>query len=128
MKLELEWLVGRYGVFRFEPDEVLPPWATQGSFTTVSRSERELSVLCAWPDAPGERLRIGPLRAARIIGVLDFVQTGIIAALSRPLAKQGISIFSVATFDTDYVLVNEPEVSAAVEALLADGFHFINSP
>ncbi len=124
MSLMLEWLDGRYGVFRFERDEPLPAWTSRGVFTTVSRSERELSVLCAWPDAAPPRPTIGPLRLARIQGELDFSLTGILAAVTAPLAEAGISVFSVATFDTDYVAVGEREADAAERALIAAGYRF----
>ena len=38
-----------------------------------------------------------------------------------PLADAGISILPVATFDTDYVLVKERDLTAAVAALRASG-------
>ena len=46
-------------------------------------------------------------RALVVRGPLDFAITGVISALSAPLAQAGIPIFVMSTFDTDYLLVRE---------------------
>jgi hypothetical protein len=46
---------------------------------------------------------------------------GVVASLANPLADAGISIFALSTFDTDYILVHEPELDAAVAALTGAG-------
>ena len=43
---------------------------------------------------------------------------GVIASLSETLASAGIGVFLVSTFDTDYLLVKETELDAAVESLI----------
>jgi hypothetical protein len=43
------------------------------------------------------------------------------APLTAPLAAAGISLFAVATFDTDYMLVKASDVENAVAALRAAG-------
>jgi hypothetical protein len=48
---------------------------------------------------------------------LDFSLTGIIATLTAPLAAAKISVFTVATFDTDYLLVREADLKEAISAL-----------
>jgi len=42
-------------------------------------------------------------------------------ALAVPLAAAGVAIFAISTYDTDYVLVRDKAVSAAVEALRGAG-------
>lgn len=49
---------------------------------------------------------------------------GIVVALSKALADAGISIFAISTFDTDYILVHEPDFDAAVGAL-SDAGHTV---
>ena len=44
---------------------------------------------------------------------------GVVAAIADPLRDAGIAIFAISSFDTDYVLVHEPDFDAAVES--ADG-------
>ncbi len=56
-------------------------------------------------------------RALKVRGPLDFSLTGILAALLAPLAQVGISIFALSTFDTDYLLIKQPQLDRAVAAL-----------
>lgn len=60
-------------------------------------------------------------RALKVEGPLDFSATGILATLITPLAKEGISIFAVSTYDTDYLLVKERHLEKAVEILSREG-------
>jgi len=50
-------------------------------------------------------------------GPLDFALTGILASLTGPLAEAGVSIFSVSTYDTDYLLVAEHDLERGIAAL-----------
>lgn len=123
--LRLRWLPGRYGVYRLPADAPVPEWANQGEFNTVSRSGDELSVLAAWRGDDGTPF-IGPLNCCALEGPLDFVLTGILARITAPLADGGISVFSVATYDTDYVLVGEADSLRAQSLLEAAGMLFVN--
>jgi hypothetical protein len=60
-------------------------------------------------------------RALHVDATLDFGLTGILAALVVPLAETGVSIFALSTYDTDYLLVREPQLPAALAALRAAG-------
>ena len=50
-------------------------------------------------------------------GKLEFYAVGVLFAIISPLAEAGISIFSLSTFDTDYVLVRAAVLEAAKTAL-----------
>ena len=54
-------------------------------------------------------------------GPLDFSLTGVPSALLTPLAEAGVSLFALATFDTDYLLVRAAQLDLAVETLSAAG-------
>ena len=60
-------------------------------------------------------------RLLQVEGMLDFGLTGILSSLAGPLAEAHVSLFAVSTYDTDYVLVKEPQLAAAVQALTAAG-------
>ena len=120
----MRWLPGRFGVYRLAPRASVPPWAGDGAFTTVSRSDAELSVLCAWREPDPGLPAIGPLACCALEGPLDFALTGILARLTGALAGGGLSVFSVATHDTDYVLVDEARRARAQALLEAAGIVF----
>ncbi len=44
-----------------------------------------------------------------------------LAVLTAPLARAGISVFAISTFDTDYLLVQEKDLEEALVALSAAG-------
>jgi hypothetical protein len=56
-----------------------------------------------------------------VLGPLDFSLVGIIAEISGILKECEISIFTVSTFDTDYILVKENNLQKAVNALTTHG-------
>lgn len=110
----------RYAVYRLAPDAALPDWAT-GRMVSITRTPAELSIVCAANMAPaGTQAETGwcILEAA---GPLDFSLTGVLAGLSAPLAQAGISLFAISTYDTDYLLVKEHTLDAAIRTLRAAG-------
>jgi hypothetical protein len=54
-------------------------------------------------------------------GPLDFTLTGIIAAITGPLAQAGVPVFVMSSFDTDYVLIPRKHLEPAITTLGASG-------
>ena len=61
-------------------------------------------------------------RGFRIEGVLDFSLVGILAGLSAILAARKIGIFTVSTYNTDYILVKNGDFERALAALEEAGY------
>jgi uncharacterized protein len=57
----------------------------------------------------------------RIGGVLDFSETGILSSLTAPLAGEGIPVYALSTYSTDFILIKEENLSRAVFALSQEG-------
>jgi hypothetical protein len=113
-------------VCQLAPDAAIPAWtAGRATFLSITRTEEELSIVCPATLAPASVKQEGPWRAFKVAGPLDFALTGVLASLTAPLAGAGISIFSFATYHTDYVLVKVSQVDAATKALQAAG-HFVH--
>jgi hypothetical protein len=70
--------------------------------------------------APGTTSETG-WRCFKVQGLLDFSEIGIIFSLTQPLAKNGVSVFVISTFDTDYFMVKEKDLAKAFDALTAEG-------
>jgi hypothetical protein len=66
------------------------------------------------------------LRCLRVVGTIPFSVVGVLASLTTPVAKARISVFAVSTFDTDYLLVKEQDLGAAVDALRRQGCSMYN--
>lgn len=113
---------GRYAVAQLAADEPLPDWAgAPSTFLSITRTPEELSIVCP------EKLLPEAVRAERgwallrLHGPFPFSEVGVLASFAAPLAAAGIGIFTVSTFDTDYLLVAAPQLGAACDVLLAEG-------
>jgi len=119
-KLKLEVQDGMYGVCRLSEGSPIPRWA-EGGFTSVTRTDDELSIVCQEDKIPGEIKCEKGWRIIKVLGPLYFSLVGVLASLMAPFAKAGISIFAISTFDTDYLLVKKENIEAAVKVLTASG-------
>jgi len=93
----------------------------QGAFVSVTRTPTELSVVSAFDAVPAGTVHEGPWRMLVVRGPLDFALTGVMASLASPLAAAAISIFTIATYDTDYLLVRAGDLERAIAALTSAG-------
>jgi hypothetical protein len=120
-RLTLSTLPGRLAVCRLEPGAEWPAWAASGSLISVTRTADELSVVCGEEAVPdGVRCERG-WKGLRVRGPLAFSETGVLSSVVGPLAKAGIGVFVVSTYDTDYILVKAEHLSAAAAVLVAEG-------
>jgi hypothetical protein len=110
-------LDGELAVCRLPADAAAPPIPDSAPLYSVTRTADELSIVCPAADAPSRAKVEGGWRALSVQGPLDFELTGILAALTQPLAAAGVPVFAISTYDTDYILVRYDDVDAAIDAL-----------
>lgn len=90
-------------------------------FYFTARTADEISLTCKTEDAPANTLaREDGWKAFYIEGVLDFSLVGILAKIAGILAENGISIFALSTYNTDYVLVKKAHFETALSLLQQD--------
>ena len=112
----------RLSVCQLPPDAAIPAWAANAKpFVSITRTADELSIVCAEGLASSDVKQETGWRAFMIMAPLDFGLTGILSSVLDPLAKAGISIFALSTYNTDYILVKADKVEAATQALRAAG-------
>ncbi len=121
MTLTLNYFPEMFAVCRMASSEAIPTWATQGSFFNICRSRDELSLVCEQSRVPEGTRFESDWRLFQVLGPLPFELTGILAALTAPLAASSISIFAISTFDTDYLLVKARDFDAACASLGSAG-------
>jgi|SRR6266436_5879327 len=115
--LQLSVLAERFAIARLAPDAAIPQWATASAFFSVTRTSDELSIITEESRFPrGLASQIG-WQALKVHGPFALSEIGVVASLAAPLARAGISLFVVSTFDTDYLLVASENLAAAVSAL-----------
>ncbi|HTS06902.1 MAG TPA: ACT domain-containing protein [Candidatus Eisenbacteria bacterium] len=124
-QLRFRRLSGPYVVVRFAPDEAAPSWAAAGEFTSVSRSSDELSIVCPAGNLPHEIEAKLHWICLKLEGPFAFSLTGVLLAFIEPLSSKGIPIVAVSTYDTDYVLIQEEWIGAALNALRQAGHELV---
>ena len=86
-------------------------------------TDEERSLVCPTEVVPGNTIeRNDKWRAFRIEGVLDFSLIGILSKISTCLAENGIGIFAISTFNTDYILTKKENFDKAIDVLKAEGY------
>lgn len=124
--LTLELFKNKYGVCRLDVNETIPSFAQKSEFFSITKTHDELSVVCLEKDIPSDVLWERDWRIFKIQGVLDFSLIGILAEISSVLAENKISIFAISTYDTDYILVKDKDVSSASKVLLNNGYKVLD--
>ena len=119
--LNLTVMDDTFAVCKLDADAPIPPWATAGSHFSITRTADELSVVCRQDAVPEGVVAERGWRCLRVAGTMAFSVVGVLASLIAPLAEAGISVFALSTFDTDYLLVKEEDMTVALDALRRRG-------
>ena len=102
-------------VVRLGPGTEVPAWAESSSIFSVTATATETSVVCAARSVPKKSVHQRPFTAFQVDGTLDFALTGVLVELLAPLAEAEISVFTISTFDTDWILVPGGDADRAAE-------------
>jgi len=116
-ELRLAVMPGLYAIARFAPDASLPCEYVKSAFYSMSKTDEELSLVCEEKLLSSHAKAQRGRRLIRVEGTLAFSLTGILASLVTPLAEAAVSVFSVSTYDTDYLLVRDEDLDKAITAL-----------
>ncbi|PKN94792.1 MAG: hypothetical protein CVU44_03010 [Chloroflexi bacterium HGW-Chloroflexi-6] len=117
-------LEGSFSIHRLKPGDSIPKALFASPFYAITKSENELSIVAAEQIAINSEKSEPGWSALRVDGTLDFSETGILAGISSVLAKAGLSIFAISTFDTDYILIKSEQLKKAKAALTEAGHKF----
>jgi hypothetical protein len=102
-------------VVKLAPGAEVPEWAESSSIFSITATATETSVVCAARSVPRKSQHQRPFTAFEVEGPVDFALTGVLSTLLQPLAEAGISVFTLSTFDTDWILVPGDDADRAEE-------------
>ncbi len=115
-----------YAILRFAPDATVPEWATRGEFHSITRTSEELSVVCPAANLPDDEHSPHRWICLKLVGPFAFSLTGVLLSFIEPLSANGVPIFAISTFDTDYVLIQEEFAGLALSTLQRAGHQWIS--
>lgn len=127
-KQTLAILSQHFTIHSFPPDTLPAPVIFEQEIYFVSRTYDELSVVVPSTLDLSSRDSEDGWRCLEVLGPLAFSLTGIIAGIATVLAEAKVSIFSLSTFDTDYILVKNNMLGTTIAALEKSHYLIIESP
>ena len=118
MILNISVLPGNYSIYKFQEESDIPDWIYSSKFYSITRTEDEISVVANQVDyvIPG-LICNRDWCILKIIGPLEFSLVGIVADFSTILKNKKIPIFVISTYDTDYFLIKQADLSKGIKAL-----------
>jgi hypothetical protein len=114
----LKVLQKKYSILKFQTDSALPDWIYLSDFYSITKTNEELSVITEQPDPANDKITGSKdWRVLKIIGPLDFSMIGVIADISNILKDARVPIFTISTYNTDYILVKQKDLDVTIRAL-----------
>lgn len=113
--MELEILNKRFAVCKIKSINNIN---LDDDYVFIGKTTEEISLVCDEESIPRDCLEQDKgWQAFKIKGTLDFSLIGILAKISTILADNGISIFAISTYNTDYILTKEENFEKAISIL-----------
>ena len=121
--MEIKTIDGSFSVCRVEDYSQVD---LNDEFTFTGKTDEEASLVCPSARVPANTIRRDDgWRAMRIQGVLDFSLIGILSRISTVLADNGVGIFAVSTYNTDYIFTKAEQFDSALELLRRAGYSVV---
>jgi hypothetical protein len=124
--LKFRQLPGFYAIVRLLPDTLVPDWATQGDFSSITRTPDELSIVCPQNNTQKESRPSPHWICLKLEGPFPFSQTGVLLSFIAPLSHSAIPIFAISAYDTDYVLVQQEFAGVTLDTLRNAGHEVVS--
>jgi uncharacterized protein len=124
-RLKFRRMPGTYAIVRRASDSVVPDWAVEGDFSSVTRTSDELSIVCSAANVPADVPSPQRWVCFKLEGPFPFSLTGVLLSFIEPLSANEVPIFATSTYDTDYVLVQEESATSAMGALRDAGHELL---
>jgi hypothetical protein len=124
-QLKFRLLAGHYCIVRLAADAAVPEWATEGGFTSITRTADELSIVCPADNLPPDVNSQHHWICLQLKGPFPFSQTGVLLSFIEPLSSKEIPIFTISTYETDYILIQEEWAGAALGELQQSGHELL---
>ena len=113
--IEIIPLSDSFVIYQVKNTRHIPPEIIESGFFSITKTNEEISILSncqiSFPGIPSEH----GWKGFKVAGILDFSMVGILNDITFPLKVDGISVFVISTFNTDYLFVKEKNFERAIE-------------
>ncbi|GEP38574.1 hypothetical protein NPS01_22370 [Nocardioides psychrotolerans] len=106
----------KLAIVKLPPGAEIPEWAESSSLFSITATATETSLICAGRNVPTKQVAHKGLTAFAVMGQLDLTMVGVLADLLVPLAEAELSVFTISTYATDWILVPVAKAEVAAEA------------
>jgi hypothetical protein len=113
---QLQQFPEKLAVVKLPPGAEVPSWAESSSLFSITATATETSVVCAGRSVPTKVVGWKGLTAFALTGELDNRVAGVLSELLAPLAEAEISVFTISTHETNWILVPVADAETAAEA------------
>jgi hypothetical protein len=114
-------LQNSFSICQLDPGSEIPEWARKGVFFSITRTSDELSIICSSQYIPENIYYEKNWRVLMIEGPFKFGEIGILNSITTPLARAQISLLTISTFNTDYILIQDSHFIEAANILKSVG-------
>ncbi|HXB22166.1 MAG TPA: ACT domain-containing protein [Candidatus Solibacter sp.] len=119
-------LPGPFAICKLDPAATIPDWAAAGVLSSLTRTPNELSIICEQANVPQDIKAERDFSCIRLEGPFDFQAIGILESFLAPLAKAGVPVFALSTYDTDWILIQEKYWKNALAVLMNTGHGMVS--
>ena len=116
-----------YAICSFPPDAAFPDWEHHPSILSITKTPKEITLVCEENLVPGECTQSENWKCIKVEGSFDLDAVGVLSSIAGPLAQNGISLYVISTYDTDYILIHAKNIEKTVSCLRESGHTFINT-
>ena len=98
----------------------------EAAYCFIGKTDEERSLVCLTQDVPPNTMRREDgWKGLRFQGVLDFSLVGVLSDVATVLADNGIPIFAVSPYNTDYVFMKREHYQTALDVLARRGYSVV---
>jgi uncharacterized protein len=115
--IQLKLLTETFNIYQLKPEAELPSAVFSCNFYSITKTIDEVSVITdQFIDYPFAKSN-PDWKGFKVDGILDFSLTGIINDITKPLKENGISVFVLSTYNTDYIFVKADSLAKSIQIL-----------
>ena len=126
--MKLEILEGTYVVIKLPFDYILDQKIFNFQFFNITKTNSEVSLVIRtdenfnFKEFPFE----DDWNIFKFAQTLDFSMVGVLENVIKPLSENGISVFVLSTYDTDYVMFKSSNKNKIIKILELLDYEFVN--